>query len=66
MTWLAGLVNPQSFLTAVCQVTAQKNQWELDKLVIQTEVTKKMTPEVRGVVDGVVVEAGAGGRVLCV
>lgn len=47
MTWLAGLVNPQSFLTAVCQVTAQKNQWELDKLVIQTEVTKKMGAEVR-------------------
>jgi len=48
VTWLAGLVNPQSFLTAVCQVTAQKNGWELDKLVVQTEVTKKMGPEVRG------------------
>jgi hypothetical protein len=28
-------------------VTAQRNQWELDKLVIQTEVTKKMTAEAR-------------------
>ena len=45
VTWLAGLVNPQSFLTAVCQVTAQKNGWELDKLVTQTDVTKKMTAE---------------------
>merc|ERR1711900_89728 len=43
VTWLSGLVNPQSFLTAICQVTAQKNQWELDKLVTQTEVSKKVT-----------------------
>merc|ERR1711871_205573 len=43
VTWLSGLVNPQSFLTAICQVTAQKNQWELDKLVTWTDVTKKMT-----------------------
>jgi dynein heavy chain len=42
VTWLSGLYNPQSFLTAVCQVTAQKNQLELDKLVTWTEVTKKM------------------------
>jgi hypothetical protein len=27
------------------QVTAQKNQWELDKLVTQTDVTKKMSIE---------------------
>jgi len=43
VTWVSGLVNPQSFLTAICQVTAQSNQWELDKLVTQTEVTKKLT-----------------------
>jgi len=43
VTWLSGLVNPQSFLTAICQVAAQKNSWELDKLVSYTEVTKKMT-----------------------
>jgi dynein heavy chain len=40
-TWISGLVNPQSFLTAICQVTAQKNQWELDKLVTWTDITKK-------------------------
>jgi dynein heavy chain len=45
VTWLSGLVNPQSFLTAICQVAAQKNSWELDKLVSQTEVTKKMKAE---------------------
>ncbi|KAL7489135.1 hypothetical protein ACHAW6_014715 [Cyclotella cf. meneghiniana] len=43
VTWLSGLINPTSFLTAVCQVTAQKNQWELDKLVTFTRVTKMMT-----------------------
>jgi dynein heavy chain len=45
VTWLSGLVNPQSFLTAICQVTAQKNSWELDKLVTWTDVTKKGTVE---------------------
>jgi len=43
VTWLSGLVNPTSFLTAICQVTAQKNQWELDKLVTFTDVTKRMS-----------------------
>jgi len=43
VTWLAGLIIPQSFLTALCQVSAQKNQLELDKLVVQTDVSKKMT-----------------------
>lgn len=43
VTWISGLVNPTSFLTAICQVTAQKNQWELDKLVTFTRVTKMMT-----------------------
>lgn len=43
VTWLSGMVNPQSFLTAICQVAAQKNMWELDKLVSFTEVTKRMT-----------------------
>lgn len=42
VTWLSGLVNPTSFLTAICQVTAQRNQWELDKLVTFTDVTKRM------------------------
>jgi len=32
-------------LSPSCQVTAQKNQWELDKLVTWTDVTKKATVE---------------------
>jgi len=50
VTWLSGLYNPQSFLTAICQVTAQKNSAELDKLVTWTDVTKKLAvEEVEGV-----------------
>eukprot|EP00976_Prorocentrum_cordatum_P058200 1172146-Prorocentrum_minimum.AAC.1 len=30
-TWLSGLFNPQSFLTAVMQTTARRNDWPLDK-----------------------------------
>ena len=45
VTWVSGFVNPQSFLTAICQVAAQKNQWELDKLVTWTDVTKKFSIE---------------------
>jgi dynein heavy chain len=47
---LSGLINPQSFLTAICQVTAQKNSWELDKLVTWTDMTKRMeVAEVEGI-----------------
>ena len=35
------MFNPQSFLTAIMQKTAQKQKLELDKLVIQTDVTRK-------------------------
>ena len=45
VTWLSGLFNPQSFLTAVCQVTAQRQKWELDKLQTWTDITKKMCVE---------------------
>ena len=45
VTWISGMVNPQSFLTAIAQVAAQRNQWELDKLVTFTEVTKMMTTD---------------------
>lgn len=45
-TWLSGLINPQSFLTAIMQVTAQRNQWELDKLVVNTDVTKRNAGDV--------------------
>ena len=41
VTWLSGLFNPQSFLTAVMQTTARRNDWPLDKTVVLTEVTKK-------------------------
>jgi hypothetical protein len=39
--WLGGLFNPQSFLTAIEQQTARKNEWPLDKMCLQCEVTKK-------------------------
>merc|ERR1712072_990837 len=32
--WISGLVNPQSFLTAIMQMTAQRNNLELDKRTI--------------------------------
>jgi len=44
VTWLSGLINPQSFLTAIMQVTAQENKQELDKLCVVTEVKKVLTP----------------------
>ncbi len=40
------LFNPQSFLTAIMQKTAQRQKLELDKLVIQTEVTRKTVDEI--------------------
>lgn len=43
VTWLSGLINPQSFLTAIMQQTAQRQGLELDKLVIFTDVTKKVS-----------------------
>ncbi|EQC33295.1 hypothetical protein SDRG_09276 [Saprolegnia diclina VS20] len=46
VTWLSGMINPQSFLTAIMQVTAQRSQLELDKLVIQTDVLKRKFNEV--------------------
>lgn len=39
--WLGGLFNPQSFLTAVMQCMSRKNEWPLDKMFIQCDVTKK-------------------------
>jgi len=44
-TWICGLFMPQSFLTAVMQTTARRNEWPLDKTVNQTEVTKFMKPD---------------------
>jgi dynein heavy chain len=45
VTWLPGLFNPQSFLTAVMQATAQAQGLELDKLTLLTDVTKRMAIE---------------------
>ena len=40
--WLPGFFNPQSFLTAIMQSTARKNELPLDKMCLITEVTKKI------------------------
>jgi dynein heavy chain len=45
VTWISGLIIPESFLTAIKQVTAQAKGLELDKLVTWTEWTKKMNAE---------------------
>merc|ERR1712025_1075310 len=39
--WLAGFFNPQSFLTAIMQSTARKQELPLDKMCLVCEVTKK-------------------------
>ena len=46
VVYLNRLFNPQSFLTAIKQIVGQHNQWELNKLIIQTEVTKKTIEQV--------------------
>ncbi|XP_015735401.1 dynein heavy chain 17, axonemal [Coturnix japonica] len=43
--WLAGFFNPQSFLTAIMQSMARKNEWPLDKMCLAVEVTKKYREE---------------------
>uniref|UniRef100_A0A3B3UDD1 Dynein axonemal heavy chain 11 n=1 Tax=Poecilia latipinna TaxID=48699 RepID=A0A3B3UDD1_9TELE len=44
VVWLAGLFNPQSFLT-VMQSLARKNEWPLDKVNLTVDVTKKYKEE---------------------
>jgi dynein heavy chain len=39
--WLGGFFNPQSFLTAIMQSMARKNEWPLDKMCLQCDVSKK-------------------------
>ncbi|NXH09440.1 DYH9 protein, partial [Bucco capensis] len=43
--WLAGFFNPQSFLTAIMQSTARRNEWPLDKMSLQCDVTKRSREE---------------------
>jgi dynein heavy chain len=45
VTWIAGLFNPQAFLTAVMQVLARKNELPLDRMTTVCDVTKKMNPD---------------------
>ncbi|NXT26749.1 DYH17 protein, partial [Syrrhaptes paradoxus] len=44
--WLAGFFNPQSFLTAIMQSTARRNEWPLDRMCLSVEVTKKYREEI--------------------
>ncbi|KAF6093338.1 dynein axonemal heavy chain 17 [Phyllostomus discolor] len=44
--WLAGFFNPQSFLTAIMQSMARKNEWPLDRMCLSVEVTKKNREDV--------------------
>ncbi len=46
VTMLNRLFNPQSFLTAIKQVVGRRNQWELNKINIQTDVMKKSIEEI--------------------
>ena len=46
--WLAGLFNPQSMLTAIMQQMARKNEWPLDKMCLQCDVTKKVKDDIGG------------------
>jgi dynein heavy chain len=47
VVWLSGLFNPSSFLTAVMQTTARRNDWALDRTVVVTEVTKKQPEDIQ-------------------
>jgi dynein heavy chain len=44
--WLGGFFNPQSFLTAIMQSTARKQELPLDKMCLQCDVTKKIRDEI--------------------
>ncbi|KAM4874879.1 dynein axonemal heavy chain 11 [Thomomys bottae] len=41
VVWLSGFFNPQSFLTAIMQTMARKNEWPLDRMCLTIDVTKK-------------------------
>lgn len=42
--WISGLFNPMSFLTAIMQVTARKNQLALDQMMLMTTITNTKDP----------------------
>ncbi len=46
--WLGGFFNPQSFLTAIMQQMARKNEWPLDRMCLQCDVTKKNKEDMAG------------------
>lgn len=46
--WLGGFFNPQSFLTAIMQQMARKNEWPLDRMCLQCDVTKKAREDMAG------------------
>ncbi|KAI8900476.1 dynein heavy chain and region D6 of dynein motor-domain-containing protein [Globomyces pollinis-pini] len=48
VVWMPGLFNPQSFLTAIMQTTARKNEWPLDRMVLTVDVMKKAREEFSG------------------
>ena len=37
--WLSGFFNPQSFLTAIMQTTARRQELPLDKMCLASDVT---------------------------
>jgi dynein heavy chain len=45
VVWISGLFNPQSFLTAIMQTTARKNEWPLDRMTLTVDVMKKTREE---------------------
>ncbi|KAM3917468.1 dynein axonemal heavy chain 11-like [Leptodactylus fuscus] len=45
VVWISGFFNPQSFLTAVMQSLARKNEWPLDKMHLTVDVMKKNKEE---------------------
>jgi dynein heavy chain len=48
VVWLGGLFNPGSFITAVKQSTARRNEWPLDRVATTTEVTSSQMEEIEG------------------